>query len=532
MMVGVVNDDIGTGSGAQIPGVQVAGKTGTAEDDPRSPTLWFTCVRPGRRPAGRRRRRLENGGDPADESTGGAARHARSRGSHAGGDRDNETGRGSAAGRALPHSSGASPSAAWARSGSRTTASWRARSPSRCSVRSTRATRTSFERLRTEARNSSSLSTPTSPQMYDYGEQRGVGYLVMELVLGEPLADLLEREPVLRRPGCCRSWRRPRAPCTPRTSPASSTATSNRATSCSSLVGTVKITDFGVSLAPNQVPMTATGMVMGTAQYLSPEQAVGQAGDGRLRHVRARDRRLRVPPPGVGRSPADAGRHRGRARQRAGPAAAAPVHPALSALITRCSRRTRRSALRRGARAAPRRPRGRASPRTRSAAPARAPDASRRPAPSSPQQRSSTSRPPAAARSVARAPADAVGGGRHTRSPTRSPRRRSGRRRRRRCRLGHPGRWSGSGPYGSGAYGSDSRRLRHDVGRLGTDAYAAAISPPPRPPAGAPGPGRTARAPPDTARTPPVGTVRDSAGYGAASGAYGTDAQGRPHGSG
>jgi len=38
----------------------------------------------------------------------------------------------------------------------------------------------------------------------------------------------------------------------------------------------VKITDFGVSLARNQVNMTATGMVMGTAQYLSPEQAVGK----------------------------------------------------------------------------------------------------------------------------------------------------------------------------------------------------------------------------------------------------------------
>ncbi|NEA69110.1 serine/threonine-protein kinase, partial [Streptomyces sp. SID12488] len=40
--------------------------------------------------------------------------------------------------------------------------------------------------------------------------------------------------------------------------------------------GKVKITDFGVSLASNQKTMTATGMVMGTAQYLSPEQAVGR----------------------------------------------------------------------------------------------------------------------------------------------------------------------------------------------------------------------------------------------------------------
>jgi serine/threonine-protein kinase len=42
----------------------------------------------------------------------------------------------------------------------------------------------------------------------------------------------------------------------------------------------VKITDFGVSLAANQVPMTAAGMVMGTAQYLSPEQAIGKAATG------------------------------------------------------------------------------------------------------------------------------------------------------------------------------------------------------------------------------------------------------------
>src|SRR5690606_761593 len=40
--------------------------------------------------------------------------------------------------------------------------------------------------------------------------------------------------------------------------------------------GRVKITDFGVSLATNQISLTATGMVMGTAQYLSPEQALGR----------------------------------------------------------------------------------------------------------------------------------------------------------------------------------------------------------------------------------------------------------------
>lgn len=133
-----------------------------------------------------------------------------------------------------------------------------------------------LRRLRTEARNSSTLVHRNIAQMYDYGEERGAGFLVMELVLGEPLADLLEREPVL-------------APA--RLLPIlSQTARGLHAAHGAQVVhrdvkpgnillehsGTVKITDFGVSVAKNQVPMTATGMVMGTAQYLSPEQAVGQ----------------------------------------------------------------------------------------------------------------------------------------------------------------------------------------------------------------------------------------------------------------
>ena len=137
-----------------------------------------------------------------------------------------------------------------------------------------------LNRLRTEARNSAALSHPNIAQMYDYGETSGSGYLVMELVVGEPMADLLEREPVL-----------PPARLLPILA---QTARALHAAHLSGVVhrdvkpgnilidrsGTVKITDFGVSLAANQVPMTATGMVMGTAQYLSPEQAVGQAATG------------------------------------------------------------------------------------------------------------------------------------------------------------------------------------------------------------------------------------------------------------
>jgi len=133
-----------------------------------------------------------------------------------------------------------------------------------------------LRRLRTEARNSAALSHPNIAQMYDYGEQDGAGFLVMELVLGEPLADLLEREPVVAP--------RKLLPILAATARglhhAHLAQVVHRDVKPGNILlehgGSVKITDFGVSLAANQAPMTATGMVMGTAQYLSPEQAVGQ----------------------------------------------------------------------------------------------------------------------------------------------------------------------------------------------------------------------------------------------------------------
>lgn len=134
-----------------------------------------------------------------------------------------------------------------------------------------------LERFRTEARNSAQLSHPNIAQLYDYGEQDGSGFLVMELILGEPLADLLDREPVLP---------------TRRLLPIlAETARALHAAHVAGVVhrdvkpgnilisrsGRVKITDFGISTATGRIPMTDSGMVMGTAQYLSPEQAIGKA---------------------------------------------------------------------------------------------------------------------------------------------------------------------------------------------------------------------------------------------------------------
>jgi peptidoglycan glycosyltransferase len=71
MMIDVVNN--GTGTAAQIPGVQVAGKTGTAQlgDRTQPPHAWFVGFAPAAAPRYAIAVIVENGGDLGSEATGG-----------------------------------------------------------------------------------------------------------------------------------------------------------------------------------------------------------------------------------------------------------------------------------------------------------------------------------------------------------------------------------------------------------------------------------------------------------------------------
>ncbi len=90
--------------------------------------------------------------------------------------------------------------------------------------------------------------------------------------------------------------------------------------------GRAKLTDFGISRQLEQDGMTATGRVLGTTDYVAPEQAMGHAGRPALRYLLARRRPLRDarrPGPLPRRQPGRGGdetRQRGPARRAAAPA--------------------------------------------------------------------------------------------------------------------------------------------------------------------------------------------------------------------
>ncbi|WP_395105183.1 protein kinase [Actinomadura sp. SCN-SB] len=131
-------------------------------------------------------------------------------------------------------------------------------------------------RFRSEALFAASLRHPGIAQVYDAGVGHGRAYLVMELVAGEPLAEIIDREGALPADAVLdlveQSARALRA--------AHDAGIVHRDVKPANLMvtgeGAVKVTDFGIARRVAGASQTQTGMVMGTAYYLSPEQASGR----------------------------------------------------------------------------------------------------------------------------------------------------------------------------------------------------------------------------------------------------------------
>lgn len=137
-----------------------------------------------------------------------------------------------------------------------------------------------LRRFRAEAQHTALLNHPGVANVFDYGEEEGSGYLVMELVPGDPLSAILDREKVLS-PDRTLSIIAQTARAL---SAAHDQGLVHRDVKPGNLLidskNRVKVTDFGIARLADQVPLTATGQVMGTAQYLAPEQATGQQATG------------------------------------------------------------------------------------------------------------------------------------------------------------------------------------------------------------------------------------------------------------
>ena len=138
------------------------------------------------------------------------------------------------------------------------------------------ADRQHLERLRMEAHNSADLAHPNIAALFDYYEEDGAGFIVMEYVPNESLAQIYKREKrmeptkllaILSQVARGLYVAHERGVIHRDVKPANIMVAPN---------GQVKITDFGVSYSTNQAPITAAGMVVGTAQYISPEQAQGK----------------------------------------------------------------------------------------------------------------------------------------------------------------------------------------------------------------------------------------------------------------
>nr|WP_295643851.1 serine/threonine-protein kinase [uncultured Corynebacterium sp.] len=134
-------------------------------------------------------------------------------------------------------------------------------------------------RFRNEASAAEQLDSPNVVATYDYGEVRDRGavfcYIIMEYVSGESLADVLARERTLPESLVLDIM----AQTARGLQTIHATGMVHRDIKPGNLLitsdGVVKVTDLGIAKAAAAVPLTRTGMVVGTAQYVSPEQAQG-----------------------------------------------------------------------------------------------------------------------------------------------------------------------------------------------------------------------------------------------------------------
>ena len=140
------------------------------------------------------------------------------------------------------------------------------------------------DRFRREAKAAANLNHPNIVGIYDWGQEQGTYYIVMEYVVGRNMAD------VLRSTGRLSPDRAAEiaSDVAEALSSAHNAGLVHRDIKLGNIIvsddGQVKVADFGIATALARRTgdnLTHIGSVMGTATYFSPEQAQGKALDGR-----------------------------------------------------------------------------------------------------------------------------------------------------------------------------------------------------------------------------------------------------------
>jgi serine/threonine-protein kinase len=137
------------------------------------------------------------------------------------------------------------------------------------------------DRFRREASAARRISHPNVVRIHDIGEEQGMLFLSMEFIAGTSLAALLERHGTLPldqlrdiTQQICRGLEA-----------AHEAGVVHRDLKPLNILidarQQVKIIDFGLARLPHLEGMTATGMILGTPEYMAPEQIRGRAVDPR-----------------------------------------------------------------------------------------------------------------------------------------------------------------------------------------------------------------------------------------------------------
>lgn len=133
-----------------------------------------------------------------------------------------------------------------------------------------------IRRFEREAQSAAALSHPHIVNIYDVGEEDGIYFMVMEYVDGKNLKDYIREKGSLSAPEAIKITRQ----IAEALEQAHAAGVVHRDIKPQnilfSLEGKIKVTDFGIAIAGDGVTVTVGDQIIGSVQYISPEQARGE----------------------------------------------------------------------------------------------------------------------------------------------------------------------------------------------------------------------------------------------------------------